>query len=473
MKRNSWRVASWVVLWVIFFVKGVWMLDPDLGWHIRMGETIVKSGIPLTDPFSYTMPSFPAVGNEWLNNVIEYFIFENWGKTGLAVVWAGLAVGAIAMAGGSAVPTLLAIGSLVGLGGVRAQVVDWMMLMLTLKIWQRWRWVIPALFGVWANLHGAFGLGPAVLGILIVVKIWQEKRVDWGDVGIWVAGVLATLVNPWGVRLWGEVWSQLADGGIKWTIGEWQPFWAVAPWVGVVMLAAGGGMLWWKYGRRETAGYALAAAILGIMAFGGIRHVGLFALMAIPVMAEGLKGLEWVAVAASGERWGKFYKLLLIVGLLVAGVEVGMGLVGTWKLRDGEFYPKEAVEWIKQNRGEGRLFTDYGWGGYVLWKMPGEKVFIDGRMATWKRAGAPENEENNAFEKFLAVTGGKEEAELAFEKYGVKMVLWPMRDLTERKPLLNLAWGKKIEKFLLTAELEKKGWLKVYGDKTAVIYIKL
>ena len=55
--------------------------------------------------------------------------------------------------------------------------------------------------------------------------------------------------------------------------------------------------------------------------------------------------------------------------------------------RDTE-YPIEAVEWINAHRDQvgGRMYNDYSYGGFLLWWMPGVKIFIDGRMPAW-RAG--------------------------------------------------------------------------------------
>ena len=465
------KAFFWVVLWMVFLVKGVWLLDPDLGWHLRMGETIVKSGIPLTDPFSYTMPTFAAVGNEWLNNVVEYLIYGRWGKAGLAVVWASMAVAAIALVlpgkarNWAVVPILLALGTLVGLGGVRAQVIDWLMLAATMRLWENGkRWMLPALFGLWANAHGAFGLGPVVLGILMAAKVWRNKKIDVGDAGVWILGVVATLVNPWGVRLWGEVWAAISDGSLKWTVAEWRPFWATTPWIGVAMLAAGAGMTWWKFGSREMAGQVAAAAIVGIMAVGGVRHTGLFALAAVPVMAEGLRGFKDKVRNEVEDRWEKFYKLLVVMAVLVAGVETAVGLTAAWGLREEKFYPKAAISWLKTNPGKGRVFTDYGWGGYVLWKMPEEKVFIDGRMATWK---------GGVFSTYLMIVGRKEDFAPVFDKYGVDTVLWPKRTIEEPKIVWGIKWGKEKEEFPLALELEKRGWVRIYEDDVSLIYRRI
>ena len=54
---------------ILSWVRGTFMLDPDFGWHLRMGQIILQTGIPATDPFSYTMQSYPFVDHEWLTNI--------------------------------------------------------------------------------------------------------------------------------------------------------------------------------------------------------------------------------------------------------------------------------------------------------------------------------------------------------------------------------------------------------------------
>ncbi|HNL90242.1 MAG TPA: hypothetical protein PKH05_14285, partial [Nitrospira sp.] len=49
-------------------------------------------------------------------------------------------------------------------------------------------------------------------------------------------------------------------------------------------------------------------------------------------------------------------------------------------------YPIEAVRWVRSHRRElgTRLYNDYGVGGFLLWQLPGERIFIDGRMPAWR-----------------------------------------------------------------------------------------
>jgi hypothetical protein len=44
-----------------------------------------------------------------------------------------------------------------------------------------------------------------------------------------------------------------------------------------------------------------------------------------------------------------------------------------------EEYPKAALEFMQRQHLNGRIFNQYGWGGYMEWNAPELKPFIDGR----------------------------------------------------------------------------------------------
>jgi hypothetical protein len=50
-----------------------------------------------------------------------------------------------------------------------------------------------------------------------------------------------------------------------------------------------------------------------------------------------------------------------------------------------ERYPIEIVDHIKAGNIHGNLFNQYGWGGFLLWALPDQKVFIDGRMDVYQK----------------------------------------------------------------------------------------
>ena len=49
----------------------------------------------------------------------------------------------------------------------------------------------------------------------------------------------------------------------------------------------------------------------------------------------------------------------------------------------GLTFPCEAVEFLRNQSNRGNIFNQYGWGGYLIWKLPEYGVFIDGRMSAW------------------------------------------------------------------------------------------
>src|SRR5437870_1663221 len=80
-----------------FWLRGTLFLDPDFGWHVRMGNLILASGIPATDPFSYTMSSYPFGDHEWLTNIFLAKAMGGIGYIFLAALFAVIAVAAYAL----------------------------------------------------------------------------------------------------------------------------------------------------------------------------------------------------------------------------------------------------------------------------------------------------------------------------------------------------------------------------------------
>ncbi len=92
-----------------------------------------------------------------------------------------------------------------------------------------------------------------------------------------------------------------------------------------------------------------------------------------------------------------------------------------------------------------RLFNDYGYGGFLLWWLPGTKIFIDGRMPAW-RSG-----ERAILRDYMKVTA--EDPDLSvLAKYSVDWAL-------VRK-------GTPLEEGLA----RQGAWIRVYDDQKAAVY---
>jgi hypothetical protein len=117
--------------------------------------------------------------------------------------------------------------------------------------------------------------------------------------------------------------------------------------------------------------------------------------------------------------------------------------------RDTE-YPIEAVHWVRTHRDQlgARLYNDYGFGGFLLWWLPMEKIFIDGRMPAW-RVG-----DRRILYDYLALTNRDPPEFGVLDKYQVDWAIV----------------GR--ETILKSAMATHPSWRKIYEDTKVSIYVK-
>ncbi len=495
------RKVFFIVLllgFLAFIVKGILLLDPDFGWHYKMGEVITTSGIPLTDPFSYTMPSFPFVDHEWLTNVVIYFLYSWIGYYGLAVLYAFLALFALFLALTNPLSRkhiqltvmhvllfILGVGALVPFAGIRPQVESWVLLTILLyrllnnSSWHKWRRCVPLFFLFWANFHGSFGMGILVLLLFVILKSIRMRTIAVIDIAISGLSIGATFLNPYGIHIWGEFWQQASDSNLRWSIGEWMP--AIMEFnISFLMLLGLSGILLWKYREKyllEEKGLYLAFLF---QSFASVRNIPLWVMLALPMTVVGFDffNLEIKKVSLAQDRLNK----VLIGGSVIIAIFVGissfLSIRHLAKYNENSFYPHGAISYLKEHETRGNLFADYGYGGYLIWKLPEKKVFIDGRMPSWHRSDNVPNEESYTFKTYRKILSDEINYKEIFEKYTIDTTLFPKNQkknseldkfFQDTQNYLNEAL-RKGEKISLVERLENDGWIKVYEDEVSQIY---
>ena len=514
----------WVLLFIAFCSKAFIFLDPDFGWRIKAGEIYLNSGIPETDPFSYTMSAFPWVDHAWSQSLLFYFIHSKFGYFGLALLESLLAVLGLYLISFSfgkpvldkaifknlgfyintrflkpfffelsyeklgvfvSFPVLLGASIFFTFFGIRAQVVSWLMLsFLVLILFKsnlgKAKYIIPSLFLVWANLHGSFLLGFTTFFIFLVLKSVRTKKALISDWTILIVSILVTIINPYGVGIWKEALSSISDTRLRFSIVEWMPALMMLD-LALVSFLGISFSLFLKYRKKlmlEEIGlyiFFLASALLSR------RHLPLFVIIAIPVTVKTINFLLGDAkrVKNGEERFIKFYKSLWLISLIIFFIQATFAFREAWYMGRGGFYPSGALSYLQENLAQGEIFSEYGWGGYLIWKLPQEDVFVDGRMRSWRWDEPGNAEFISAFDTYNEVLSGKTDYSKVFEKYNIEVVLWSIPK--EEEKLDDLA--KKLEGFLsvfgweksdfdLLQALELDGWGKVYQDNVAVIYVK-
>lgn len=441
------------------------LVEPDFGWHLRTGLDLLQNGwrMPATDPYSHTMPDWPWVDHAWLTDGLLGLLYQGLGQVGsLAVIglFAAVTLGAFwTMAGlaqASRTFKLLALsGSLwVALPflGARTQLITLLGLALLLRWVGLYRkgqwshlWSVPVLFLLWANLHGGFTAGLFVLGLVLagstVMRVATDRRLpftdrldepvlSWSQIAhlglVLLLAICATFLNPYGWRLYGEIIASLNDTFMIQTLDEWHPV-SLEKRAGltyVVYLVALGATMLVGYRRVEPVRWTILLVFL-VLSLRHWRNVLFFLLLSVPLWAELLDG-AWQSIVARFQLSLAWQKRGLFAATLAAALWVGSlgadhlqhvvqsGLAPQTFFRQTE-YPIEAVEWIKEHRAQlgQRMYNDYGHGGFLLWWLPGEKIFIDGRMPAF-RIG-----DRWIFKDYMELTSGSPPDLMVLDKYRV------------------------------------------------------
>jgi hypothetical protein len=498
-------VIIFALIFLFFFINGVLSLDPDFGWHLTSGRLTLIRGVAKTDPFSYTMPSFPFVDHEWLTNVLIAKTYPLIGKVGLSLICAAIATAAILISLWEPIfgktketkirkflyliPSLLGAGTLISFFGVRPQVESWLLLAVLVRVitsdylWKKFRFFIPLLILLWTNLHGSFALSLALILVVAFFKSIRLKRVLFDYFIVFTVGVFISFINPYGPRLWGEVWMQLSDSTLRWRILEWMPpfnFFNLS----FIALLVFSLMLTLRYRRKVELEFLGLYAFLLLQAVSSSRHIPLWVIVTMPLTAKLIQALydEVKTIKLGKVRFIKLFNYMSLGAFLILFVG---GLYSNYSasfLSERYFYPKGAVAYLKGNLPKGQIFSEYGWGGYLIWKLPEKRVFIDGRMPSWRWNFRSENESAYAMNEYLDLINGELDYRKVFDKFGVTTVLWPtkkpetfitklnkkLKNFSAR--FLRLVSNKKNPDFDLIETIEQDGWVKVYSDSTAEIY---
>jgi hypothetical protein len=441
------------------------------------------------------MPDWPWVEHAWLTDLIIGAFYSLLGALGVILFFGGVMAGAWLVAGLS-VPCRMtyrllacALSLWVALPflGARTQMVTLLGLAVLLVVVQRSRngddralWLIPPLFLLWANLHGGFSAGLFLLGLVVTssvivkgVLLWapslaahlDETSLSWPAIARLMLAVgiasLATLVNPYGWRLYGEIIDDLSNQFMLDNLQEWHRV-SLSTLAGrsyAVYLAGLGIALAAWYRRIEPVRWVLWIVFL-ILSVRHMRNIPLFLLVSLPLCAE-------LLAVGSGRLTGWLSldtvraKRCLLAGTLAGGLfmvwlgpdhlqRVAQSGLHPREYFKGTSYPIEAVEWVREHRDRvgHRLYNDYAYGGFLLWWLPDVKIFIDGRMPAWHSG------DRWIFQDYVAVSLTDPPRLSVLSIYSVD---WAM---VQRRSLLDEALARE------------QTWKREYEDGKVSIYIQ-
>jgi hypothetical protein len=392
--------------------------DPDLWWHIKAGEIIVATGdVPRYDIFSFTAPHAPWIDHEWGAHVIFYYLYSHFGDAGLTAFKTMLGLGAAVLifllARSSHHKTRLLVflltSQVIGCyARYRPQMISYFFVALLLWFLSREKIgtkVPPAvsislLFFVWANLHGGFLAGLALLGAYAVIPLAfallqrQLRGDEWARARrlafALLTSTLVTLANPYGLGLWQGLAHELAVNSINHQyVREWAP---------VLFTSLGmQGLLLIFIAVLTTVAFALRPGlwrgeeiVLVVGTFGlavySIRNIPFFAIVSTAPLARSLGSYMSVShLNTRAQRWFKAAFAATLAPALIAVPMVlrrpGLSIETAFENMGGD--PSRAIAFMAVNQAYGNLYNPLGWGGYLIWHhSPGTRISVDGRSST-------------------------------------------------------------------------------------------
>lgn len=381
--------------------------DNDLWGHVLFGRHVLALGHPPhTDPYAYTTAGARWIDHEWLAQAGMAAMFDAFGNPGLLLLkfLGGAATFALVMHGvrrNTLVPWqwggigLLAAAVLARGFACRPQIVTYVASAALLVLLRRphgqasrWLWGVPPLFALWANAHGGFVLGLAIIGLAASAATWHrrpEARRLWAILGLSAA---ATAINPYGPGLLVYIAEELQ---MPHPITEWQ-----APAIGEVEHGAffallGLFVLTLPFQQRQRRLDWEVALSLGValMALQHQRHTPLLAICATaPLATQVRRATAWArrhGVAGLSPGAARLVEAAVAaLALVQLGLTAGrLGRDGLNIVFDPTEYPVMAVAAMRDVHFAGNLAVPLEWGEYVLFFLePRAKVSLDGRFAT-------------------------------------------------------------------------------------------
>ncbi|HWW83438.1 MAG TPA: hypothetical protein VNZ26_07540 [Vicinamibacterales bacterium] len=366
-------------------------VDPDLWGHLRFGlDTLHTLRLPSVDPYSFTQ-DVPWVNHEWLHELLAALAYSASGVAGLVILKAALVLATLAMIGdaleGVSLPvqwgalTLVVLGAFPIMIAVRPQLWTLLFLVVECRILAQGSgfWALPFIFAVWANLHGGWALGAALLVMWTTATLfWRRENLGTRTLVPIALSAAATLLTPYGFTLW-RFLASTAHGSRD--VVEWVPLSTTTPvlWVlwsfstALVFVGA-------RYGRLSPPNLVLAGALAG-GALWITRISPLWAAASVVIAAPTLR--RW-APAPERERglvhWG------LVAAIAVVAASLLMAILPSKRCLEvrADWAPDvAAADALRSSNPQGRLVTRYAWGEYALWTFgPRLKVSFDGRRET-------------------------------------------------------------------------------------------
>lgn len=407
--------SRWIVpLLLIVLLGGFFSMrllsDPDLGFHLKYGQWIIKhQTIPEKDQSTYTVPNNEYIDIHWLFQVALYGVYVISGYRGISIMVCLASVCLllsllwrfkILQTGPGVALTGLLVSILIiePSFGPHPELPTFIFMTISLVVMDLYfhrkkniLLLLPVIQLIWCNMHGLFILGIIIDGAYFISLWIRNRKIDRIFLLWYALSIIICLFNPYFIKGFLfplELTTRFNPSNIyNQHIQEFipffnQPHFALRDYLFLILLISSFLLMMLTY-RKRPVHELLLVLLFSLLALVSIRNIPLFVLVAMPVCANAATGLKF----RPGIRLERCLTILLTVIPLLLIPRVA---TDAWYLKNNSFnktgmgldearQPVRAVKFLLQNHLEGRILNSIGYGGWLSWELK-QPVFIDGRL---------------------------------------------------------------------------------------------
>ncbi len=442
--------------------------DPDIWWHLRNAEYLVKhAAMVRNDMYSFTASGAPWINHEWLSELPYYFGWRLLGVRGLYLVMLVavevILLGVFCLAyrtshnvKGAFLASFPAVILATISFGPRTLLFGWILLVIELLILNDFKegkdhtWLLPPLFLVWVNSHGSWLIGMVFFSVFvasglvggqwgrITAQRWTRAELTKLASMLALSG-LALFVNPYTYHLVFYPFDLAFQQKLNIShVTEWQSlnfhelrgkvvFGLLA---GIIVLALVRKRQW----RLHEVGFMLIGFYAALTYS---RFMFLGAIVVTPLLAAEIDFLP----PYRREIDKPLLNAVIVVGILAA--IIGSFPSASYLMQDTvQDYPVKALPYLQHFTPAGPVLNDYLWGGYLIWNTRQIPVFVDSRVDIYDHRGI--------FKDYLDAMGVVRPLEI-LDKYHIRYALY-----SKNSPLAYLL-------------LHNSGWKTDYDDGSTIL----
>jgi len=455
------------------------LVPVDLGRHLRNGALLVQAknfAVLKENLYSFTYSDFPFLNHHWGSGVAFYLIQKLAGFKGLSFFFTLLSLATLGLFFDVARKTsslvravwvlILIIPVLVSRSEIRPEAFSaffsglffWLLWHYhQQKIKPQWLFLLPILEVFWVNLHIYFFLGPVVIGGFLLSNLRQRRALGFLALILFLSG-LACFLNPAGFK--GALYPLNIFNGYSYPLFENQSVWFLDKVVQYPLnlyfkIVFALLILSWIYALIKRSNFAIYYLLFTIffsyLGWTAVRNFALFALFALPIITANLQNLHFknlgsevkIFLSLSVPTLALFLLFILNPSYWITKIRPGLGLMAN---------NAQAADFFKKNQLRGPIFNNYDNGGYLIYYLYPEKVFVDNR---------PEAYPSDFFQKtYIPMQEDNKKWQEEDQKYHFETIFFYRHDLTP--------WGQQF----LVNRIGDGAWVPVYVDDWSIIFVK-